>query len=111
MRYVKAIPLILALLLFLAGCSEVVSETPIDTECSTAYDAMEMVYEYKYDWYHGDFVYLPVYKMVHHDAVYRVQYKVTYSDGNTYVRWRTVDEDEYEKAVEQIGGQDEAGKS
>lgn len=88
----------------LIGCTEVVSEVPIDTEYIEAYSAMESVYEYRYDWYHGDFVYVPVLKQVHHSAEYKVQYKVTYSDGTTDTRWRTVDKATYEETLKQLEG-------
>lgn len=83
----------------LTGCAEVVSETPIDVEYIAAYDAMETVYEYKYDWINGKYRYFPVYKQVHHSASYKVQYKVVYSDGNEDTYWREVDRQIYEEAL------------
>jgi hypothetical protein len=96
-----AVSIILVVATF-AGCAEVVSTKPIDTDYTAAYDAMETVYEYKYDWYHGDFKMLPVYKSVHHAAVYRVQYEDVYSDGKVYHRWQEVDKAEYDRAVKAI---------
>lgn len=96
------VALIVFICLLLAGCAEKVSEIPIDTEYIEAYSAMESVYEYKYDWYHGDFVYLPILKQVHHPEEYKVQYEVTYSDGGTNTVWRTVDKETYEDALKQL---------
>lgn len=90
---------VIMLCVILTGCAEVVSETPIDTEYVAAYDAMETVYEYKYDWIHSDWKYLPVYKSVHHEAEYKVQYKIVYSDGSDTTTWRKVDKQTYEEAV------------
>lgn len=95
----------IALVLFvvlLAGCAEIVSENPIDTEYIPAYDAVETVYNYKYDWYHGDFKYLPEIKTVHHEEEYKVQYERVWSDGSIDIRWMTVSKEEYEKALMQI---------
>lgn len=90
---------VIMLCAILTGCAEVVSETPIDTEYVAAYDAMETVYEYKYDWLHGDWKYLPVYKQVHHEAEYKVQYKIVYSDGSDTTTWRKVDKQTYEEVL------------
>lgn len=107
-RFITILLLITFIITFLlfcsVGCSEVVSKTPIDTEFIAAYDAMETVYEYKYDWYHCDFKLLPVIKQVHHNAVYRVQYQLTYSNGESYAKWEEVDKTTYEKAVKIISG-------
>jgi hypothetical protein len=86
----------------LTSCTKVVSEIPIDTEYIAAYDAMETVYEYKYDWINGEYKLLPVYKQVHHSEVYRVQYKIVYSDGNETTVWRKVDRPTYEEALKII---------
>lgn len=109
MRKFLSLVIILAMLFCFASCEEVfpevVSEKPINTEYVAAYDAMETQYSYKFDWWHGDFKYLPEMKMVHHNAVYKVQYEVVYSDGSTDLCWRTVSKDEYTKVNEQIKGE------
>lgn len=94
--------MICTMMFALIGCAEVVSETPIDTEYIAAYDAMETEYEYKYDWWHGDFVYLPVLKQVHHEEEFKVQYKIIYSNGDEYTKWETVDKHTYEEALRGI---------
>lgn len=83
------------------GC-EIVSEKPINTEYIAAYDAMETVYGYKYDWWNGELKYLPEYKMVHHEEEYRVQYERVWSDGSTETYWSTVSKEEYESALKEI---------
>lgn len=100
-KKVLAIAICLAMFcVILTGCAEAVSETPINTEYIEAYDAMETVYEYKYDWLHGEYKYLPVYKQVHHSEVYKVQYRVIYSDGSDTTIWKEVDRQTYEEALE-----------
>ena len=94
--------IICTMMFVLVGCAEVVSETPIDTEYIAAYDAMETVYEYKYDWVHSDWKYLPVYKLVHHEEKFKVQYKIVYSDGSDKTVWREVDEQTYEAALREV---------
>lgn len=101
-RYIAIAVCAVLLFTLLTGCVEVVFEKVIDVEYVAAYDAMETVYEYKYDWLHGEFKYLPVYKTVHHDAVYNVQYEIIYSDGTTTTRWKEVTKDEYDKALSSI---------
>ena len=98
---ITAIACILIVSVFI-GCAEVVSKTAINTEYIAAYDAMETVYEYKYDWYHGDWAYLPVYKNVHHQAEYKVQYLIVYADGTEDRTWYIVSKDEYDSAVQAI---------
>ena len=95
--------LILVLLFCLTGCIEIVSETPINVEYVASYSSMETVYEYRYDWLHGDFKYLPVLKTVHHDEVYKVEYERLYSDNTTFNYWKNVSKEEYTKAAEHIG--------
>jgi len=94
--------IICTMMFALIGCSDVVSETPIDTEYIAAYDAMETVYEYQWDWLHGDFKLMPVYKSVHHEEKFKVQYKIVYSNGDEYTEWRTVDKQTYEEALREM---------
>lgn len=86
----------------LASCAEKISETPVDVEYIASYDAMETVYEYKYDWWNGEWRLLPNYKMVHHEEVYKVHYKVVYSNGDVLLEWKTVDKQTYEEAMRYI---------
>ena len=88
----------------LISCAEVVSEKPIDVEYVAAYDAMETVYSYKYDWLNGDWKYLPEYKMVHHEAEYKVQYEAIWSNGEITTYWENVDKQEYEQALDELEG-------
>lgn len=106
-RILTALFLVMGLTLYFTACTEKVSETPIDTEYIAAYDAQEVVYEYKFDVTLGDFRLLPFYKQVHYDEVYKVQYRITYSDGTNYTEWRTVDKPEYDaaRAVLEEGGE------
>ncbi len=97
-RIVVMIVCIGALLCLCACGAEVVTKTPVSTEYVPAYDAMEMVYEYKYDWLNGEFKYLPNIKQVHHEEVFKVQYKIAYSDGSEETRWEDVDKETYEEA-------------
>lgn len=90
------------IVVFFTGCAEIVSEKPIDTEYIAAYDAMETVYGYKYDWLNGELRYLPEYKMVHHEEEYKVQYERMWSNGYTDTYWVTVSKAEYENALKEI---------
>ena len=88
------------ILMCLCACGkDMVSKEIVNTEYTPAYDAMETVYEYKWDWWHGDFVYVPNLKQVHHEEVFKVQYKITYSDGSEETCWEEVDKELYEKAL------------
>lgn len=92
------------------GCDDgvvPVSKTAIDTEYIAAYDAMETVYEYEYDYINGQFVLLPFLKNVHYPAVYRVEFEIVYSDGSVYHTWYEVNKAEYDNAVKAI---EERGK-
>ena len=105
MKKLKILSCIIVCIMMLAliGCdASVVSETPVDTKYIAAYDAMETVYEYKFDWAHGDYKLLPYLKQVHHDEEYKVQYKKVYSNGDEYLEWKTVDKQTYEEALQEI---------
>lgn len=105
----KKVFLVLCLLLTLVvfvSCYETVSEKPIDARYTAAYSAMETVYRYKYDLYHGDWRYLPEIEMVHHDEKYEIQYEVTYSDGSVVKTWRSVSKEEYEAILNDIEERD-----
>ena len=94
----KKVFIVLCLLLTLVvfvSCYEF-SEKPIDARYTAAYSAMETVYNYKYDWLHGDWRYLPEMRMVDHDEKYEIQYEITYSDGSVVKTWRSVSKEEYE---------------
>ena len=103
-KIMVAITCVLLITVALSGCrAEMVSNVPIDTEFTEAYDSQEMEYGYVYDWIHGEYKYMPTgTKLVHHDAVYRVKYRKTYSDGYVNEYWQTVTEEEYREAVKQI---------
>ena len=103
MRKAAVIVCIAFVVVLLAGCAEIVSTKPIDTEYIAAYDAMETVYGYKYDWLHDEWRYLPELKMVHHEEEFKVQYEREWSDGSVEVYWLTVSKAEYENALNEIG--------
>ena len=103
MRKAAVLVCIAFVVVLLAGCAEIVSTKPIGTEYIAAYDAMETVYGYKYDWLHGEWRYLPELKMVHHEEEFKVQYERTWSDGSVEVYWQTVGKAEYENALNEIG--------
>lgn len=94
--------MICVMMFALVGCAVAISETPVDTEYIAPYDAMETVYEYQWDWWHGEYRLLPNLKMVHHEEVYRVQYKIVYSNGDEQFKWRNVDKQTYEEAMQEI---------
>lgn len=102
MKKLIAILLTLGMVLCFVGCNEIVTEKPIDVEYIAAYDAMETVYGYKYDWWNGEVKYLPEYKMVHHEEQYKIQYERVWSDGTTDTYWLDATKTEYEKALQEI---------
>lgn len=102
MRKISFLICVVLTVLTLTGCVEVVSEKPIEAEYIAAYDAMETVFEYRYDWINGEFKYLPVFKMVHHDEEYRVKYEQVWSDNTTRTIWKTVTRAEYEEALKEL---------
>lgn len=99
MKKIIFVALCLVMVTMLCGCAEAISEEPINVDFIEAYSAVETKYEYKYDWYHGDYRMVPVIKTVYHPDEYRVQYRVTYDNGSTATVWRTVDRQIYEDAL------------
>ena len=102
MKKIATLLLTLAMLFCFVGCNEIVSEKPIDVEFNFSYDAMETEYVYKYDWWNGEFKYLPEVKMVHHDAEYKVLYERVWENGYTDTIWVTVSKAEYDNALQEI---------
>lgn len=100
---------IVLIAVLLVGCEarEIVSTKPINTEYIAAYDAMETDYVYKYDFWNGEFKYLPEVKMVHHPEEWRVQYERVWSDGTKDTCWKTVSKSEYEKVLQEIENEQE----
>lgn len=96
--------IIISLLLIavvLSGCAEKIPREAVDVEYIEAYDSMEMRYQLIYSG--GGFQYIPVGLIpIHHDPVYRVRYRSVCSDGRINEYWRTVTEEEYLEAVEQM---------
>ena len=103
----KAFTIILALIIVMfcvISCTvEIVSEIPLDVDFVAAYDTMETVHEYVWDWYHMDYKLLPVSKKVHYEAVYKVKYLITYADGSERTEWREVERMTYEAAKNELG--------
>lgn len=105
MKKIAMVLCVIFMITALAGCSEVVSEKPVDIEFTAAYDTEEMDYSYKYDWLNGEFKYLPSgLKTVHHPAKYKVLYERIWSDGKTDSCWKNVDVEEYEAARKVLEG-------
>lgn len=102
MKKISIIICVILVAMLFAGCVEIVSEKPIDAEYIAAYDTMETVYGYKYDWWNGELKYLPELKMVHHDEEYKVQYERVWSDGTLDTYWLTVNKTEYENTLQKI---------
>lgn len=101
----KAITIISLLLIavMLSGCAEEISCEPVMVDVIEAYDSQEMEYGYVYDWWNGEWKYMPKgTKIVHHDPVYRVRYRSVFSNGCINEYWQTVTEEEYQEAVEQM---------
>lgn len=102
-KLLVAMTCLILIALVLSGCAEEISCEPIMVDVIEAYDSQEMEYGYVYDWWNGEYKYMPTgTKIVHHDPVYRVRYKSVYSDGRINEYWQTVTEEEYREAVKLI---------
>lgn len=109
----KIFAMVMAILLAVSftACAEAetlteVSREIIDTRYTEAYNGVETEYEYKYDWWKGDFVLVPVMKTVHYNEKYEIQYRITYDNGSEETKWCVCTEAEYKQAVAELGGAD-----
>ena len=87
-----------------AGCElpTEVSREPVDVRYTEAYEGIETSYEYKYDWWRGDFVYMPIVKTVRHEAKWEIQYLITYDNGEEKTEWCRCTESEYNQVKDRI---------
>ena len=102
MKKISILLCVVLIFALLTGCNVVVSEKPIDAQYIAPYDAVETEYNYKYDWWNGEFKYLPETKTVHHAAEYKVQYERVWENGYTETYWAVVSKAEYENILQQI---------
>lgn len=80
----------------LTGCASETKRTPIDCRYTAAYSAVETVYEYKYDYWNGEWRYLPEVKTVQHPESWEILYDVEYDDGSSQKQWVAVSQTDYE---------------
>ena len=110
MKRIFAILIVTLLLISTVSCTEpptAISEKPIDTDFIAAHSSMTTEYEYRWDWWNGEYRLLPVYKEVHYPDTYKVQYEITYSDGTTQTEWREVDKLTYGAVLKELGRESE----
>jgi len=84
------------MIVVLAGCAAEIKRTPIDCRYTEAYSAVETGYEYKYDYWNGEWRYLPEVKTVHHPESWEILYVIEYDDGSSQRQWIEVSQHDYE---------------
>lgn len=85
---------------------EIIDTKPTDTKFTPSYESIETDYEYKWSWWDGDFKLMPNVHTVVYPDKYEVEYIVYYDNGNNIHEWRTVSKEEYETALNYLGGAD-----
>lgn len=109
----KAIKRILLFLIIVAAAlsftacgdsAEIVSKTPLDVRYTPQHQEFVTDYEYKYNWWTGDFELVP---NMHTETIpdkYEVLYHIEYTDGKTADKWESVNKAEYDAAAALCGG-------
>ena len=108
MKKLFAMVLVVLLAVSFTACAEAetlteVSREIVDTQHTEAYSGVETDYEYKYNWWKGEFQLVPVVKTVHHNAKWQIQYRITYDNGSQKTEWCNCTEAEYNQAVAELG--------
>lgn len=97
-----AVIITVLIVVFFAACTEekeIINKTPIDCRYTPASQELVTDYEYKYNWWTGDFELVP---NIHTETLperYEVYYKITYIDGEINYCWKEVSKNEYEKVL------------
>ena len=102
----RIIALIIVILLLLIACSSKteVSRELLDHDYTPAFEAVETEYVYQWDWFNGEYRFLPDTHTVRHEAKYQLLYRVVYEDGSQDTVWEEVNEREYDNAVKELEG-------
>lgn len=104
-KVIAIIVLLVMVATICAGCGETpaeVSRVPVDVRYTEAFEGITTEYKYKYDWWKGDFVLVPVMKTVRHDAKWEIQYRITYDNGEEQTEWCACTEAEYNSTKDKL---------
>ena len=71
---------------------EVVSKEPVAAKYEPPHYDTATTYEYRWDWWNGEYKLLPVVNSEYIEEKFNVQYEVVYSDGSKGYIWETVPE-------------------
>lgn len=103
MKFIKRITLLLIVstALFFTACEsrKVASKTPTDARYTPARQEMVTDYEYKYNWWTGDFELVPNIHTQTLPEKYEVYYHIEYTNGDSADSWETVTKSEYDAVV------------
>lgn len=106
LKRIATLLIIIVVALSFAGCTdkEIESKTPLDVRYTPQHQETVTDYEYKYNFWTGDFVLVP---NIHTETIpdkYEVQYIVTYTNGDTDTQWEEVGKAEYDAAAAMLAG-------
>ena len=86
---------IMAAVIFLTGCAEVVREYPIDSRYTISYTETKTMYTEKYNWHEDKYVLVPETYTVAHPEKYEILYQIEYDNGYECTEWREVTKKQY----------------
>lgn len=94
--------IILFALLSFTGCTysiEITGKTPTGARYTPQHQEMVTDYEYKFNWWTGEFELLPNIHTETYSEKYEILYHIEYSDGTTNDCWEEVTKFEYDVVV------------
>ena len=104
-KLIAIILLFVMVVILCAGCAEPpteVSREPVDVRYTEAYDEIKTGYQYKYNYWKGEFVLVPDVRTVRHQAKWEIQYRITYDNGEEKTDWCGCTEAEYNKIKSEL---------
>lgn len=86
---------IVAIIMLLTGCAEVVREYAIDSRYTVSYTETKTRYTEKYNWHEDKYELVPETYTVAHPEKYELLYHMEYDNGSEWEEWREVTKKQY----------------
>lgn len=81
---------------------EIIDKEPVAVRYEPPHYNTSTEYEYKWDWWNGEYKLLPVVKNEYVEEKFFVQYAITYTDGSTECVWNDIPQAVYYEILESL---------